>query len=70
MKVIELNVKDLGLSKAIQSSMKANNVEILVAPSLDLIPFRCDWYVSKKQIKGIADIVAKVDNQTMYFKWI
>lgn len=70
MKVVELNVKDLGLRNAIQFSMMSDDVEILVAPSQSLIPLRCDWYVSDKQIKGIAEIVAKVDGKNMFFKWI
>ena len=66
---VELNIKDFGLQGAIKQAIGAQNVEIKVAPSYSVIPFRVDWIVSDKQIKGIADVVANVDGDTLYFKW-
>lgn len=70
MKTVKLNVKEFGLQHAIVVAMNTNNVEVIVSMPSDFIPFKCDWYVSDKQIKGIADVIALVDNKKMYFKWI
>ena len=67
---IELNVKEFGLQKAIAIAMNSNNVEVIVSMPNENIPFRCDWIASDKQIKGIADVIANVDNARVYFKYI
>lgn len=68
--VVELNVKDFGLQGAIANALNATNVEVLASMSSSLIPFRCDWLVSNKQINGVADVVAKVDGIRTFFQVI
>lgn len=70
MTTIELNVKEFGLQDAIAIAMNANHVEVIVSMPAELIPFKCDWFVSETQIKGIADVVASVDGEKRYFKFI
>lgn len=70
MKRVELNVKDFGLQGAIAKALNAEKVEVLVSMATSLIPFRCDWLVSNKQIKGVADVVAKVDGKRTFFQVI
>lgn len=67
---VELNVKDFGLRYAIKNAFNAEDVEVLVAPGKDNIPFRCDWIASIKPIKGIADVIAMIDGAKVYLKWI
>lgn len=70
MTTIELNVKEFGLQDAIAKALNATSVEVLVSMPARVIPFKCDWFVSEKQIKGIADVVAVVDGKKMMFKAI
>lgn len=68
--IVELNIKDLGLQEAIRVALNASDVCVLVSSAYGDLPFRADWRVSGKQLKGIADVVALVDGCKKFFSWI